>query len=111
MEKQIKTGNGTKPMTDKQRRYIEKLVIDRHVDESYKNCVRKALDNSLNRMQACKIIDFLISYIDFKKNFIDTNDSGNRVYGKSDLENMQGKSDSMEKAGKSVVSYEPGFEF
>jgi hypothetical protein len=49
LERQIKTGNGNKPMTDKQRRYIERLVIDRHVDESYKNCVRKALENSLNR--------------------------------------------------------------
>jgi hypothetical protein len=69
-EKSIKTGNGNKPMTDKQRRYIERLVIDRKVDESYKNCVRKALDNGLNRLQASKIIDFLVSFIEFKKSFV-----------------------------------------
>ena len=88
MEKQIKTGNGTKPMTDKQRRYIERLVIDRHVDESYKNCVRKALENSLNRMQACKIIDFLISYIDFKKNFLVGDSVAGGMYSRDNLNRM-----------------------
>ena len=69
-EKRVKTGNGNKPMTDKQRRFIERLVIDRKVDESYKNCVRKALDNGLNRLQASKVIDFLVSFIEFKKCFV-----------------------------------------
>jgi len=94
-EKQIKTGNGTKPMTDKQRRYIERLVIDRNIDESYKNCVRKALENSLNRMQACKIIDFLISFIDFKKNFI-VGDSSD-VSGMLSRDKLSGMSDSIDK--------------
>ena len=88
MEKQIKTGNGTKPMTDKQRRYIERLVIDRHVDESYKNCVRKALENSLNRMQACKIIDFLISYIDFKKNFLVGDSVADGMYSRDSMSRL-----------------------
>ena len=87
-EKRVKTGNGNKPMTDKQRRFIERLVIDRKVDESYKECVRKALDNGLNRLQASKVIDFLVSFIEFKKCFVigDSNDVG--VFNRDKLSGM-----------------------
>lgn len=94
-EKRVKTGNGNKPMTDKQRRFIEKLVIDRKVDESYKNCVRKALDNGLNRLQASKIIDFLVSFIEFKKSFV-VGDSGG-MFGKSSISSVSGVSEGIDR--------------
>jgi len=87
-EKRVKTGNGNKPMTDKQRRFIERLVIDRKVDESYKNCVRKALDNGLNRLQASKVIDFLVSFIEFKKSFVVDDGSGVDLPGRDRLKGI-----------------------
>jgi len=86
-EKRVKTGNGNKPMTDKQRRFIERLVIDRKVDESYKECVRKALDNGLNRLQASKVIDFLVSFIEFKKSFV-IGDSNVSIFNRDKLSGM-----------------------
>jgi hypothetical protein len=102
-EKRVKTGNGNKPMTDKQRRYIERLVINRKVDESYKNCVRKALDNGLNRLQASKIIDFLVSFIEFKKSFVVGEGSDVGMFGKSSMSNVDGMSDSIDKRDSELI--------
>jgi hypothetical protein len=101
-EKRVKTGNGTKPMTDKQRRYIERLVVNRKVDERYKNCVRKALDNGLNRMQASKIIDFLISFIEFKKSFVvgDSSDVGGMFAG----DKLRGVSEGIDRKDSKLIS-------
>lgn len=92
-EKRVKTGNGNKPMTDKQRRYIERLVVNRKVDESYRNCVRKALDNGLNRLQASKVIDFLVSFIEFKKSFV-LGDSDVSMFNRDKLNEMSDNVDS-----------------
>ena len=69
-EMNSKSENGYKPMTDKQRSYIERLLMNRSIDEDHKRYVKNALQNGLSSSQASGIIDFLKNLIEFR-NFLD----------------------------------------
>ena len=62
--------SSNKAMSQKQKGYIESLLIDKKVDENYKQIVRNVLKDGLSSMQASKIIDFLKSCIEFKRSFV-----------------------------------------
>ena len=61
--------NSNKAMSQRQRGYIESLLIDKKIDESYKQIVKNVLQNGLSSLQASKIIDFLKACIEFKSSF------------------------------------------
>jgi len=64
------SGNGYKPMTDKQKSYIQRLLFEKGIEEGHRRYVRDALKNGLSSSQASGIIDFLKNLIQCK-NFLD----------------------------------------
>jgi len=77
--------SSNKAMSQRQRGYIESLLIDKKIDESYKQIVKNVLQDGLSSMQASKIIDFLKACIEFKSSFggIDIADKNGDVFRKS----------------------------
>ena len=57
-------------ITDKQRQYISDLVLNKRVDGKHKHYIHRALQNTVTRLEATAIINFLLSTIEFKKNFV-----------------------------------------
>ena len=98
--------NSEKKMSDKQRRYIARLLMDKRVDKDYKAHAEAALLSDLTSQQASKIIDFLKNLIDFKANFIEGsgNDDGVRAFGRSRLEHLRG-------SGVSKADREASFDY
>ena len=87
-EMNSKSENGYKPMTDKQRSYIERLLMNRSIDEDHKRYVKNALQNGLSSSQASGIIDFLKNLIEFR-NFLDAgrDSAGGDILKKPRFEN------------------------
>lgn len=56
-------GAEPKLMTVKQRQYIESLLKNRTVDDTYRDDVSRALKGSLTRHEASKIIDELLNIV------------------------------------------------
>ena len=85
--------NSEKKMSDKQRRYIARLLMDKRVDKDYKAHAETALQNGLTSQQASKIIDFLKNLIDFKVNFIEGHgNDGVETFGRSRFDHIRGSS-------------------
>jgi len=92
-EQRVSKPNPNKAMSEKQRGYIERLLFDRNIDESYKQMIRNAMQDGLSSLQASKIIDFLKACIEFKQSFsisLAGQPSGN-VFGKSSFGRMPAK--------------------
>ena len=85
--------NSNKAMSQKQRGYIESLLIDKKIDETYKQIVKNVLQNGLSSMQASKIIDFLKACIEFKSSFggVDIANKNGNVFRKSAFGKMPEK--------------------
>jgi hypothetical protein len=84
--------NIEKKMSDKQRRYIARLLMDKRVDKDYKSYVDAALRSDLSSLQASKVIDFLKNLIDFKMSFVEGsgNNEGVKVFGRSRFDHIRG---------------------
>lgn len=83
-----------KMMTEKQKDYIERLLLNQRIDEKYRRYVERALQNTVSCQAASKIIDFLINFIEFKKNFVrirNGNNSNSESFRKANFENIRSK--------------------
>lgn len=93
-------------MTDKQRRYIERLLFEKGIEEGHRCYVRDALKSGLSSSQASGLIDFLKNTIECK-NFLDADrdSADSNILKKPRFENALGR-DIGKSEGKVIDGYE-----